>query len=755
MPSFEPAGQQDDARLTAASPAAARLLPHVVRDVPAAVLLVDVDTSEVIYASHVASQLSPTSRLPFTLGTWAVAAGMCDTAGRPLDPDSEQLRELADGVTPGGHVMTARGQTDMSTRREMLWATGVPLHDAPGLSALALVVFLPLRNVEAIETATSAAESESIVRDRAVLATGLSFTVADARLPDQPLIWVNPAFTAATGYSYEESVGKNCRFLQGPRTDPQAHLTLRAAINAGEDVVLTLLNYRKDGTPFWNSLAMNPIRDAAGELTHYVGIQTDVTEQRQVEAEREQALAAEREARQAAEEARGAAEEARHAAEEARAVAERATAEAQESRVRLQLLAEASTTLASTLDLDDTLVRLMRLVLPRLADWVLVEILGEEAGLEKRVIVEHRDGRRELCDRMAELHSAGGMTPMALTKQVLDTGRPALRSLYSEEADLGSAVSDSEMRDVVRQLGLHSALSVPLRARTRMLGVMTFCSGESGREYDEEDVRLVADLGRRAAVTLDNARLYSIEHATAETLQRSLLPDLPIVPGVEAAARYLAGHTTAAVGGDFYELLALPDGAIGVAIGDVVGHDMTAAAAMGHLRGLLRACAWDTAADDGGAPGKVMGRVDRLVQGLHVAPLATVVYARLERLAADVGDGESWQLRWSNAGHPPPMILRPDGSVTVLDTDVDLLLGVDDSARATVITPIQRGSILFCYTDGLIERRGVDLDTGIAWLAGVLAAAPAGVSPTELCDLALTGLTSVEDDIAILAVRIR
>ena len=149
------------------------------------------------------------------------------------------------------------------------------------------------------------------------------------------------------------------------------------------------------------------------------------------------------------------------------------------------------------------------------------------------------------------------------------------------------------------------------------------------------------DLARRAALAMDNVRLYQQEHTVAETLQRSLLPEIPEIAGIRAAAHYVSASTAADVGGDFYDLLQLPDGSIGMVIGDVVGHDVAAAAAMGHLRGLIRACVWEAEDDD---PSAVLTRVDRLVQGLHVAPMATLVYARAVPPAVP---GAPWRARGS------------------------------------------------------------------------------------------------------------
>jgi serine phosphatase RsbU (regulator of sigma subunit) len=227
-----------------------------------------------------------------------------------------------------------------------------------------------------------------------------------------------------------------------------------------------------------------------------------------------------------------------------------------------------------------------------------------------------------------------------------------------------------------------------------------------------------------------------------------LLPALPVIPGVESAAHYVSASTAADVGGDFYDLLHLPDGSIGVVIGDVVGHDIAAAAAMGHLRGLIRACAWEAPDPD---PGVVLARVDRLVQGLGVASMATMVYARA---VPPTGDGAPWRLHLASAGHPPPLLRTADGGVQLLDGVTGLLIGVDGSLpRRSTSIDLPRGATLLAYTDGLIERPGTDLDDGIADLVDRLVAAPAGVGPRALCDAAVAGALDGRDDVALIAVR--
>ena len=257
----------------------AAVLPHVPIDEPAAVLLVDRATRRVVYANSLAEQLAPGVVLPAGVDAWSDAAGLRDVGGEELSDTAHPLSRLSGGTPVQGQAVSARRASQATREREPLWVVGLPLAEAPGLGDHALVLLLPLLDAEAVAEARARAQ----LRERAVLATGISFTVADARADDMPLIFVNPAFTLTTGYTPEEVLGRNCRFLQGPETDPGAPAAIRAALAAGEEVTVTLLNRRRDGTAFWNQVSINPIRDADGDVTHFVGIQHDVTER--VEAE--------------------------------------------------------------------------------------------------------------------------------------------------------------------------------------------------------------------------------------------------------------------------------------------------------------------------------------------------------------------------------------------------------------------------------------------------------------------------------------
>ena len=234
----------------------------------------------------------------------------------------------------------------------------------------------------------------------------------------------------------------------------------------------------------------------------------------------------------------------------------------------------------------------------------------------------------------------------------------------------------------------------------------------------------------------------------AETLQHNLLPDLAEVPGLAIARRYHTATRGVDIGGDWYDVLPLPDDRVGVTIGDVMGHDMRAAAGMGQLHVLLRAFAWE-----GSSPAEALDRADDLVRGLRITPLATAVYATIE---SDPADTAHSRLRYASAGHLPPIMRRADGSAELLDEGQSVVLGAGNvEERAEATTAFRQGDTLLLYTDGLVEERGADIDDRIALLMKAVAEAPLDTTPDQLCDLVLDALhvDELTDDIALLAVK--
>ncbi len=725
---------------------ATAVLPGVLAEVPVAVLVIDRAAGTVVYANTAAVEIAGSVRLPIPIDEWGASAGLTDLTGAPLASTGSPLSRVADGAPVAGEAVRLSPARSSDNDRAgaaaggvaplALWVTGFPLSPDVDDDQLALVVFLQL------DPAAAGSDPEAqlrALREQAVFATDTTFTLTDPRQPDGPLVWVNPSFCRITGYSYAESIGRNCRFLQGRATSRASVSAISDALREQRAITETLLNYRKDGTAFWNQVSISPVFDGEGELVSFVGVQTDVTERVRMEGERGAAFAAEQVARRDAELARA-------VAEQARADAERAQAEAEIAQSRLALMAEATSTLTATLEMSELLDRLAGLCVPLLADWVFITLV-DAFGDVRETAARHRDGMTEELRQFSNLH-AMHLPAGSPSRQALESSRPVHVPEMTPQR-MGKTFSHPATESLFRALGGTSVLTVPMIARRRTVGAMALVMTSADRSFAREDVELADDLCRRAALAMDNVRLYQQEHEVAETLQRSLLPTLPSIPRVTSAAHYVSSSTAADVGGDFYDLLQLPDGAIGIAIGDVVGHDVAAAAAMGHLRGLLRACVWEPTDPD---PGTVLGRVDRLVQGLHVASMATMAYVRAT--PPTVEDGP-WQLSVANAGHPPLLIRRPDGGVDVLDGVSGLLVGVDgDTERQSLQLEVPAGSTLVGYTDGLIEHPGADLDEGIATLVQRLTGAPVDASPADLCGHAVAAELDRRDDVAVIAVRL-
>jgi PAS domain S-box-containing protein len=679
-----------------------RNLSRVLHDVPAALLMLDTSTGSVTYGNPAARELSSVD-LPVGAAQWSAAAGL-RAAGRTEDP----LVAAARGETvTGAPLLLGDGGS------RVLWLTSFPLPSIVGLHGAALAVLL------AVDPGQADAPLDDL-HTRALVAAGLSFTISDPHAPDNPLLWTNPAFTTMTGYATEEVIGTNCRFLQGPDTDRDAIVRMSAAIRAREPIQEVVLNYRKDGTAFWNEVSISPVFDGEGELTHFVGVQSDVTPRVDAQLEREAHLAAEQVAR----------------------------AEAELVQARLQLLSEATEGLVATLDVEEALGRLADVVVPRIADWCVVDLIDQEGRDAHQVVSRHRDPSFAEHAATVERLQARGLSAEAPIRRVLAGGEPVLlRSFDGVDVE---AHADGELLAAYRALGLASAIVVPLVGRTEVLGTLTLARADDSTEpYGDDDLRLAVDLARRAALIVDNARLYNREHRAAEALQRSMLPVLPEVPGLDIAARYLPGVVGAAVGGDWYDLLQLPDGTVGVAIGDVMGHDMAAAAAMGQLRSVLRSYAWQRQ-----NPAQVLDSLDQLVQGLDMAQLATTVFAKLT-FPDDPTDG--WvTLDYANAGHLPPLVLLPDRRVESLSEGWSVLIGAPGGTpRAQARARLPLGSTLVMVTDGLVEVRGEDLEQGLGRLEEALATSVAD-SAEALCDELVRRLRAEEreDDTALLVVRI-
>jgi PAS domain S-box-containing protein len=416
---------------------------------------------------------------------------------------------------------------------------------------------------------------------------------------------------------------------------------------------------------------------------------------------------------------------------------------------RLALLNDASVRIGTTLDLRRTAEELIEVVLPRFADFATVDLLasvmrGDEPaspGSDEPVALQavaagesYPSGLTSIADTVGQATTFDSAKGYARS---LRTGRPLVIPVVDEQS-LNMIASSPERVPALLAAGVRSYLMVPLSARGVVLGGAEFIRMQDREPFGQADVALAEELAARAALCIDNARLYRRERATALTLQRSLLPqDVHHTLGTEIAHRYLPSSE---VGGDWFDVVALSGGRVALVVGDVMGHGIRAAATMGQLRTVAR-----TLATLDMEPKQVLTRLDEVAAGTGADQFATclcAVYDPVERsgLVAD-------------AGHLPPVLVAPDGSTSLIPVPAGAPLGVGGVPFESVEFSLPEGAILALYTDGLVERRGRDLEEGIALLRRALGGR--GRSLEEDCDAVLATLlpSGGEDDVALLMAK--
>ncbi|BCM72833.1 MULTISPECIES: SpoIIE family protein phosphatase [Streptomyces] len=430
--------------------------------------------------------------------------------------------------------------------------------------------------------------------------------------------------------------------------------------------------------------------------------------------------------------------------------------QAEVARGRLSFLYEAGVRIGTTLDVQRTAEELSEVAVPRMADFVTVELLDSVLrGQEPSSAV--REMRRTALRASQSGHP---LQPVGDVIRFVMADTPMVAALRRGKAvlvpDLHTAqdwrAQDPEGAQRALDYGIHSLIAVPLRARGVVLGMVNLWRGAGALPFDEEDVAVAEELVARAAVAIDNARRYSREHELAVTLQRNLLPlGLPEQDALEIASRYLPARS--GVGGDWFDVIPLPGFRVALVVGDIVGHGLQAAVTMGRLRtAVLNFSSLDL------APDELLGHLDEMVTRLDTqsatadddrVPLtgATCLYA--------IYDPVGGHCTLSRAGHLAPAVVDPEGRVTFPDLPLSPPLGVGGHPFESGELDLPEGSRLVLFTDGLIENRGRDIDEGLAMLSAAIAHPDR--TPEETCRALVETMLPLHprDDVALLVARTR
>ncbi|MFC8192619.1 SpoIIE family protein phosphatase [Cellulomonas sp. NPDC057328] len=423
---------------------------------------------------------------------------------------------------------------------------------------------------------------------------------------------------------------------------------------------------------------------------------------------------------------------------------------AQQARARSELLAAVAAELVEVLDPVQALEAVLPHLVPAVADFAIASLLDEgHGGWQQRlhdVAARHADPRLQpvLDDYRAVRVPA--LTRTSLVAQVMAGGPQALRTGLPAPGDL---VQEGPAHELLTRLAPEAVVVLPLRGRGHTRGLLTLGRTAARGPFTEADLTALREVGAQVGLALDNAHLHAARRDLAEELQRSLLTELPEPDHLHLVARYVPAATGAQIGGDWYDAFLVRDGRTCLVIGDVTGHDLRAAVSMAQIRNVLRGGAHAVVR----TPAQILASLDWAIHDLAVGAISTGILATVEQ-PADLAAQGLRLLRWSNAGHLPPLLLHPDGTAELLTRPADLLLGLRaHNERHDHTVEIRPGSTLLLYTDGLVERRGERLSVGLERLraaAEALAASPL----EELCDRLIADLaSSSEDDVALLAVR--
>ncbi|MFV0131466.1 SpoIIE family protein phosphatase [Streptomyces sp. HMX112] len=635
------------------------------------------------------------------------------------EPPQVVGRHIADLLHPGADRSLGRSLWETAaTGRGVMGTVTAWHHDGHPLELEIWACPVPGRRQGASAVLVFAADAHAARRIRGASAvwdglfvrSPVGIAILDTQLR---FLQVNPALEAMNGLSESAHVGRRLAELLPEVNAGEMEEAMRQVLETGEPVLDRRRTGRTPADPdhdrVW-SCSYVRVEDPGGRAIGVIASLVDITEQ------------------------------------------QRAHMEAEAGRRRLALLSEASVRIGASLELERTAQELADLAVPHLADAATVDVLdtlarGEETGVGLAGgVALRRLGKAPLTGSavahvLAPLGRTLSFPAAAPYTQALAARQPFLVARMDEGA-IAPAARHSAKPAQLLAMGVRSFMMVPLVARDVVLGVASFYRARPAAPFGADDVTLAGELAARAAVSIDNARLYLREHETAVVLQRSMLPQhITPPPGIEVAHRYLPASDVNEVGGDWYDVIALDGGKAALAIGDVMGHGIAAAAVMGRLSASVRALArLDLAPDD------LLHQLEAALDELIEPMLATFLY-----IVVDPATGHCHATR---AGHPPPVAVAPDGTARLLDTPPGAPLGVGSIPFTTTEFTLAPGSVLVLFTDGLVEARGCDIDDRLAELTHLLSQPFPSLS--GLCDSLLTHLVpaSADDDIALLATRL-
>ncbi|MFF3543880.1 SpoIIE family protein phosphatase [Streptomyces platensis] len=658
----------------------------------------------------------------------SVAAVLLDGEGRIVlwSPQAEKLFGYTAQEALGrfaGRLLVHEQDLDLVIRlfTEVMatgesWAGAFPVRHKDGSSRL--VEFRNMRLLDdrgdfyALGIATDEEVLRQVERDvalstRLVSQSPIGLAVLDTELR---YLAVNPALERMNGVPAEEHIGRSVRevlpFLETDAIEAAVRQVLESGTPLVDEYTVGRTPADPDNDHAW-SVSYYRLEDPGGRVLGVAALAVDITD--------------------------------RH----------RAATEAARARRRLAMIADGTARIGTTLEVEQTARELADVAVPELADVAAVDIL--DSVLEGRP--SQTSGARHALFRALAVKAAypteavraadppGHLASYGadrLVTRCVRTGQPLLIA-HVEERDLARIARDPEAAALLARAGIHTYLTMPLIARGEVLGALGLTRARNQLPFDEDDLALAAELAERAAVCIDNARLYQGQRNVAITLQRSLLPDRPPHrKGLEIATRYQPAGTTSEVGGDWFDVVPLGADKTALVVGDVMGSGIGAATTMGRLR-----TATSTLADLDVPPTEVLRHIDKITADLE--QYATCAYA--------VYDPHHAVCHIAVAGHLPPVLMRTGRSPELLDLPIGVPLGVGGVPFEEATFPLRPGDQLVLYTDGLVETRHDPIDERLALLLHLLDRPDRTLEDT--CDRLLDALRDPHDpdDVALLIAR--